>query len=213
MTNDVSEDKSRKRMTRAREAAQHAVTPGAIIISIATAVTAYYKANDTSIEKKTYETLSSQVAVIQSQNQTLNERMGRFEQALIISAMNGSGRVQIEQPSSASSPVLVPTSAPAPSSVPRPSSTGSRTGSISSINPWKATEAKVAEAKVRKIHRTAVETSTPMPEEDHNEKLEAMAKVLGRGVVVKDGALQIEPPPPAEAVNQMPTWNDIETPQ
>lgn len=225
---EVTEDQPpKKRFAKTKEVAKSAATPGSIVLAIATAVTAYYKAQDTTIEQKTYETLATQITVIQAQNTNLNERMGRFEQALFITAMNGNK-------------ITAPPPPPQPAGTEEGTGLGSGFGSGAGRLGGSAREAPPAAGPsidelldgalmgaratsmpreeapiVRRVHRprpaAPAAQPAPTPVDEGPSTVDKVAELLGRKVEIKDGALQVEPAPaPAKKMDKLPSWDDIQ---
>ena len=89
-----SEDTKKAKTKQRLETAKSFAIPSSVIGALITAVTAYVNANDTSLEKKTYETV---VAMVESDRKDIsaqNARLSAIEQALIQSAIQNRNPVQ-----------------------------------------------------------------------------------------------------------------------
>jgi hypothetical protein len=194
--------------------AKNAATPSAIIGSILTAVTAIYQANDTSLEKKTYETLSTHASATQAEVKALNQRISTMEQALIMAALQ-----RPEQPSEAPQPTVA---APQPA-VDQPRR-GEGTGLGSGFGAGAGRVGGSAAPATRRPPRPRVtdlvdDALEALPDQAAQEpapedlaRAEAVAHSLGRDLALVEGngvVITELPRPAAKKQAPLPKWNDL----
>ena len=171
------------------DTAKHAAGPGAIIGSIITAVTAIIQANDTSLEQKTYETLAQSNVAMQAEIKMLSERVTVFEQALIVSVLNG--RHPVAAPPA---PVEPEAAAPEPSRSRAPRRPAGRLGGS-------------AMEQVDNLFGAAAPAEAEMP---HLDTAQKVADILDRDLTIEDGQVEIAPPPVQQRKKaDLPSWNAI----
>lgn len=195
-----SEDAKKAKTKHRLETAKSFAIPSSVIGALITAVTAYVNANDTSLEKKTYETVVAMVEADRKDISTQNARLATIEQALIQSAL--SGRSPTAQPSVAP---LQPSVAPPPEGTPGQPAPRPRQGRVS--------------GGARDPVGTQAVTVLVRPEDAFADyqNAKAVANTLGRKITRKDvdgdgvqEAIVVEAAPeaPQEAA-PAPDWNEI----
>jgi len=196
-----SEDTKKAKTKQRLETAKSFAIPSSVIGALITAVTAYVNANDTSLEKKTYETVVTMVEADRKDISAQNARLSAIEQALIQSAIQNRNPVQ---------------PAPAPAAEPKddseqeaaPAGRGRAAGNHR-VDNWDWT-------LVVPKHRSA----DPISQESANTDFAnatAIANTLGRKVSRKDAdgdgiqeAIVIEEAPQAaQEPEPAPDWNEI----
>ena len=167
-----------KRMAGAVEKAKGIAIPSSIIGAIVTAITAMVQANDTSLEKKTYETLVTMVQDDREAIKSLRQHIDTIEQALITAALRPHAPVvaqEMPEPEAAPAP-----EEGAPAEEAMPAATAGRwharvRGSKGGSMPVSAEQVAVAEEIANSLGRTlAQDGETVVVEQEKVEQAEAL---------------------------------------
>ena len=189
------------------ERAKQAAIPSSIIGALLTAVTAIYQANDNSLEKKTYETLSKSMIETQADVRALNARMAVFEQALLVTAFNGHG-VTASPAEAAPEPEKVEHAAgAAPRARPRTPARGR--GALGALI---GAEVPMRDTAVdNNVLMELVPSDSVAAPAPAQTQVEQVAEILGRKIEVNDGEVTVTPEP-ASATRKaapLPDWNTL----
>lgn len=195
-----SEDAKKAKTKQRLETAKSFAIPSSVIGALITAVTAYVNANDTSLEKKTYETVVAMVEADRKDISAQNARLAAIEQALIQTAITG----RYMQPTVAP---MQPTVAPPPEGTPaQPVAPHVRSG-------------RAAGGRAPALAQDDPLDTLVDPAEAFAgfQNAQALAKTLGRKIMRKDAdgdgvqeAIVVEAPPPAaDEPAPAPDWEQL----